>query len=102
MLTLVKNACEASDGDVVVHVAQDGPRMRLTVRDDGPGLAPDVLSRAGEPFYTTKEPGRGLGLGLFLARVFAERLGGTLTLESNAGTVASLDLPIHAASSGAA
>ena len=43
---------------------------------------------AGEPFYTTKEPGRGLGLGLFLARIFAERRGGSLKLESRDGTTA--------------
>jgi two-component system sensor histidine kinase RegB len=60
-------------------------------------MAPDVLRRAGEPFYTTKEPGRGLGLGLFLARVFAERFGGSLTLRSDRGTTAVLELPARTA-----
>jgi two-component system sensor histidine kinase RegB len=58
-----------------------------------------VLRRAGEPFYTTKEAGRGLGLGLFLARVFAERSGGSLTLTSGDGTTAVLELPITTRSS---
>ena len=54
-----------------------------------------VLARAGEPFFTTKEPGKGMGLGLFLARSFAERLGGSLELDSTPGrgTAATLTLP---------
>ena len=63
--------------------------------DEGAGLTPEALRRAGEPFFTTKEPGRGLGLGLFLARIFAERLGGSLKLESSAGTTAVLELPAN-------
>jgi two-component system, sensor histidine kinase RegB len=53
-----------------------------------------VLQRAGEPFYTTKEPSKGLGLGLFLARAFTERCGGTLTLASDDdGTIVALGFP---------
>jgi two-component system sensor histidine kinase RegB len=99
VLALVKNACDAGSGEVSVRVSQSNGRLTLTVRDDGPGLAPEVLERAGDPFFTTKEPGRGMGLGLFLTRTFAERVGGTVTLQSGSGTVASLDLP---ARSGAA
>jgi two-component system sensor histidine kinase RegB len=65
----------------------------MAVVDRAPGLTPVVLERAGEPFDTTKEPGHGLGLGLFLARIFVERMGGSLTLESSAGTTAVLELP---------
>ena len=56
-------------------------------------MPPEVLARAGEPFYSTKEAGRGVGLGLFLARVFAERFGGSLTLHSEHGTTAVLEFP---------
>jgi two-component system sensor histidine kinase RegB len=56
-------------------------------------MDPAVLARAGEPFFTTKEAGRGMGLGLFLARIFAERHGGVLSLASDGGTVVSIDLP---------
>jgi two-component system, sensor histidine kinase RegB len=55
-----------------------------------------ILQHAGEPFFTTKPAGAGFGLGLFLARIFAERWGGHLTLTSvpDSGTTASLLLPV--------
>ena len=93
IVSLIKNAIDASDGEILVEVAQTGDRLRLTVRDHGAGMPPHVLERAGDPFFTTKEPGRGLGLGLFLARVFAERCGGSLVLMSDQGLTASLELP---------
>ena len=96
LLSLIANAFDATptaDTPVVVDVSTTNETFRVAVSDDGPGLTSDALRRAGEPFYTTKEPGRGLGLGLFLARVFAERLGGSLKLESSAGTTAILELP---------
>ncbi len=55
----------------------------------------ETLARAGDPFFTTKEPGRGMGLGLFLARSVVERLGGTLRLESvlQQGVTVTMELP---------
>jgi two-component system sensor histidine kinase RegB len=93
--SLLKNAFEASDAasQVRLRVVQRGPMVRMEVHDSGPGMSEETRRRAGEPFYTTKEPGRGLGLGLFLARTFAERSGGGLLLESHRGTVAVLELP---------
>jgi two-component system sensor histidine kinase RegB len=96
VLSLVKNAFDATDkggASVVVDVTQESHKLRVTVRDSGRGISADVLKRVGEPFFTTKEAGRGLGLGLFLARVFAERCGGALTVHSKDGTTASLELP---------
>ncbi|HEY5374778.1 MAG TPA: HAMP domain-containing sensor histidine kinase, partial [Polyangiaceae bacterium] len=59
------------------------------------GIPAHAASRIGEPFFTTKPAGRGLGLGVFLARAFAERMGGDLTLEARpgGGTLARLTVP---------
>jgi two-component system, sensor histidine kinase RegB len=104
LLSLVKNAFDATDAGrpVTLEGLRMERRVRLIVRDEGPGMPAEVLRRAGEPFYTTKEPGRGFGLGLFLARMFAERCGGTLTLQSDHGTIAILELPLSSEPSGTA
>jgi two-component system sensor histidine kinase RegB len=93
--TLVRNGLDAGPGEVSVRLGREGERLLVVVEDEGAGMSLDVLARAGEPFFTTKPPGKGLGLGLFLARAVAERLGGALTLDSSPGrgTVARLDLP---------
>ena len=86
---ILKNALQASPPDKSIEVearlSSEGARCSIAVRDHGAGMSQDVLSRAGEPFFTTKEPGEGMGLGLFLARVVAERAGGQLDLESHPG-----------------
>ena len=98
--SLLANALEASPPGAPVEVtarADDDRRaVRIDVHDHGPGMTAEVLARAGEPFFTTRGAGRGLGLGLFLARVFAERSGGALTIGSGNGTVVTLDLPLTA------
>jgi len=57
----------------------------FSVEDRGVGMAEDVLKRAGRPFFTTKAPGKGMGLGLFLVRLVAERYGGKFELTSTVG-----------------
>ncbi|MCO5170484.1 MAG: ATP-binding protein, partial [Planctomycetes bacterium] len=86
LLPLVTNAFDATEGagPVNLEVSRDGPLLRFVVRDAGAGMPPDVLARASEPFFTTKPPGRGTGLGLYLVRLLAERLGGRLRIESRA------------------
>jgi two-component system sensor histidine kinase RegB len=96
LLSLIGNAFDAtpnSDAPVIVDISTTSETFRIEIADQGPGLTPEAKRRAGEPFYTTKDPGRGLGLGLFLARIFAERLGGSLKLDSTLGTTAILELP---------
>lgn len=75
-----------------------GDYVRLSVIDDGEGMTPDVLARATEPFFTTKPKGHGTGLGLAMARGFAEQSKGGLSIESVAGqgTTVSLWLPVAA------
>ncbi len=72
-----------------------GDYVRLTIADTGTGMTPEILSRASEPFFTTKEPGQGTGLGLAMARGFAQQSGGGFMLESapGAGTVVTLWFP---------
>lgn len=95
---IVQNGLDASNpsGTVVLTADTEAKRLRLEVRDEGPGMSPDVISRAGEPFFTTKGVGAGMGLGLFLARSVIERLGGSLELESDEGrgTLARIFLPL--------
>ena len=75
--------------------AEPGPQVVITITDRGAGMDADVLSRIGEPFYTTKAPGRGMGLGMFLARAVVEGVGGTLQIESvrGRGTTVQVTLP---------
>ncbi len=72
--------------------------LRIEICDSGPGMPPEVLVRAGEPFFTTKEPGRGMGLGLFLCRSVVERLGGSLDLRSAPGQGVTATIHVPAAS----
>jgi two-component system, sensor histidine kinase RegB len=94
---LLRNALEASpeDAPVELYAAGDGEAVTLQVRDRGPGMDEAVRARATEPFFTTKEAGHGMGLGLFLAQTVVERLGGSLRLESQPGqgTTAVIRLP---------
>ena len=98
LIALVGNACDASTPEDAIAVAasRDGDSIRFEVHDSGAGMAPETLRHVGEPFFTTKEPGRGMGLGVFLVRNLAERLGGQLTIESSLGkgTTATLNLPL--------
>jgi two-component system sensor histidine kinase RegB len=95
---LLKNALQASAPDAPVilrlEVAPSG-QVRATVVDRGGGMSPEVLARVGEPFFTTKVPGEGMGLGLFLTRALAEQLGGTFHITSvpGQGSEARLELP---------
>jgi two-component system sensor histidine kinase RegB len=98
--SLLKNAVQASSPDepVVLRVAVEAGQVRIQVIDRGVGMPVEILSRAGEPFFTTKVPGEGMGLGLFLTQTLAEQLGGSLELRSTpgTGTTATLKLPATA------
>ncbi len=96
VIAMVQNAFDASAPDQSVSLRveqQDG--VRLEVVDHGRGMSGEEVARAGEPFFTTKPPGAGLGLGLFLVRAFADQMGGTLRVRSalGQGTTVVLELP---------
>lgn len=99
LIALTRNALEASQPDASVRVTAQPVEGRLSfvISDRGSGMAPDILRRIGEPFFTTKEPGKGMGLGTFLVRTLAEQLDGRLTFESTpqAGTRAVFELPMN-------
>ena len=98
---VLHNALQASEEGtrVELHVSSDAQALRLSVRDRGRGMDSRVLAHAGEPFFTTKEPGRGMGLGLFLTRAVLERLGGSLAIESRSGEGTQVLLSLPAAGS---
>ncbi len=95
---LVRNALDASpsEGHVDLRATRYRARLKIEIRDHGTGMSSEVLDRAGEPFFTTKEPGQGMGLGLFLTRKVIERLEGSLQLISHPGkgTTAIVQLPL--------
>ncbi len=96
--SLLKNALQASpeSSRVLLQIALEGDLVTAQVVDRGCGMPGEILSRAGEPFFTTKVPGEGMGLGLFLTQTLAEQLGGGLELRSTpgSGTIATLKLPL--------
>jgi two-component system sensor histidine kinase RegB len=109
MRCVVKNALEASlqaplpdhaaDSAVTVRVLLLEQMVHFQVIDQGTGMSPETLAHVGEPFFTTKPPGLGMGLGLFLTRTVFEGLGGQLRVHSvaNCGTTITLTLPSEAA-----
>jgi two-component system, sensor histidine kinase RegB len=96
---LVKNALDASPNGEPVRLQAESnhERLRFLVQDQGTGMAPEIIDRVAEPFFTTKAPGQGMGLGAFLAYLFAQRLGGTLSFESTqgCGCTAIMELPVR-------
>jgi two-component system sensor histidine kinase RegB len=94
---LMRNGLQAAGpgSTVTLRITAERGRVRAAVTDRGPGMSPEVLARVGEPFFTTKGPGDGMGLGLFLTRALAEQLGGEFHIASRPGegTEAWLDLP---------
>jgi len=94
---VAKNALEASPASAVVEIRGgiDDGEWRIEIRDHGAGMSDQVLARVGDPFFTTKEPGAGMGLGVFLAQTVLTRLGGNLEIRSQpgAGTTAHLRIP---------
>jgi signal transduction histidine kinase len=96
---LIDNAVDAMDGAGTLRVATraEGDHVVVEIADTGPGMPPQVAARAFEAFYTTKDVGKGTGLGLDIARrIVEERHGGTITIDSHPGeTVMRVRLPVR-------
>jgi two-component system sensor histidine kinase RegB len=91
LANLIDNAVDFAAGKVVIDASWAADQVRIEIRDDGPGFAPEVLLRVGEPYVTTRgagkseiEEGSGLGLGLFIAKTLIERSGAQVTFTNAA------------------
>ena len=89
-------------GIITIAASPDFERkmVRIDVSDTGVGFAPEVLVRAMEPYYSTKEVNEGMGLGLAMAKGFVEQSGGALDIqtEQGVGTTVSLWMPMSSRS----
>jgi two-component system, sensor histidine kinase RegB len=99
LFILTKNAVEASYKEkqpVLVLIELVGTSLKLLVIDKGEGISEENLLKIGEPFFTTKTPHEGMGLGVFLAKLTIETLGGSFNLTSkiNSGTSVEIEIPI--------
>lgn len=98
ILNLLNNSFDAieflPDKWIEVSVHQTSEKVQIYVKDSGNGIPPEIASRIMEPFFSTKDLGKGTGLGLALARGIAEKHGGTLVyLPETTHTTFMIELP---------
>jgi two-component system NtrC family sensor kinase len=109
LLNIIGNAHQAMQewrgGGEIIFTTQavetpQGPHVRLTVSDNGPGIKPEHLRRVFDPFFTTKPAGEGTGLGMSISQDIVVRHGGRMWVESEPGEGARfyLDFPVADAS----
>jgi two-component system NtrC family sensor kinase len=102
LLALMMNALDAmpQGGNlwVITQLSKAENVLRIVVRDDGTGIPPEILPRLFEPFLTTKETGRGVGLGLAISKSILERHNGNIEVQSEVGrgTTFTVTLPWEA------
>lgn len=95
---IVENALDATEGKgkIVLGAKQEGDSMIVEVWDSGAGIAPEIADRIFEPFFSTKHPGDGLGLGLDTVQRIVRRHSGSVNVTSNPGaTCFQVRLPIE-------
>lgn len=99
LLALITNAMDAmpQGGNIRLKARFNEPEeeIEIEVRDDGPGMTPDLLTKIFEPFFTTKDNGHGVGLGLAISRGIVERHRGRIDVQSEPGrgTAFTITLP---------
>jgi signal transduction histidine kinase len=95
---LIQNAAEAAPADggrLEIRGWNEAGMLWLSVRDNGPGISPQNLNQVFNAFFTTKDTGAGMGLGLTIAQRVARALGGSINVQSELGegTVFTLRVP---------
>jgi signal transduction histidine kinase len=94
---IIANAVEAIShkGEVDVSLGREGSKLRLVIRDTGPGMSRETIERIFDPYFSTKDSGTGLGLPI--AKKIIEEHGGTIQVSSErrAGTAVTIDLPVE-------
>lgn len=99
LINLVMNALQAmgEGGKLLLRTSltQEGT-VTVQVADTGPGISSELLNHIFTPFFTTKEPGEGTGLGLFITRKLMESVGGSISVESRVGEGTSFTLTFAA------
>lgn len=84
-------------GRIDIVAWPEGPKVRISIRDSGPGIPPELAERIFEPFFTTRAPGEGAGVGLDIARRLADANGATIDFTSEPGnTIFNVHLPVSA------
>jgi two-component system NtrC family sensor kinase len=97
-LNLISNAIDAigSNGAIEVDSRRRDDVIVVNIRDDGPGLSEEKMRKIFDPFYTTKESGKGTGLGLWVSHSIISKMGGSIQVKNNPGkgAVFTVEIPI--------
>jgi len=97
-LNLLTNAIDAigSNGAIDVASRRSDDRIVVDFKDDGPGLSDEMLRKIFDPFYTTKDAGKGTGLGLWVSHNIIAKMGGSIHVKNNPdkGAMFTVEIPI--------
>lgn len=95
-LNLITNAIDAIEKDGLIEISSrvSDQMVVVNIKDDGPGIPEDKQKRIFDPFFTTKKAGKGTGLGLWVTYSILEKLGGRISLKSEAGKGAAFTVEI--------
>jgi PAS domain S-box-containing protein len=88
-INIINNAVQAIEGTpggkIIIRTTQDEGKVKVSIKDNGPGIAQEVMDRIFDPFVTTKEAGKGTGLGLSICYGIIKRYDGEITVNSKSG-----------------
>jgi signal transduction histidine kinase len=98
LLNIISNSEQSIDsaGTIVIRTEVENNLLQISITDSGSGISPEKLPHVFDPFYTTKEPGKGIGLGLFITYTIIKEHNGTIYIDSQSGkgTTVTVNLPI--------